>query len=166
MSKPIELQRLLNNTPSPAHADARSRLAEFMNVLGPHELRHVQRAVSMILGGEAEGIDPRYAVYPPMLADLLRKIRDKDLSFDASRRAAIAQIEDRNKVFHEQPVEVRRAAVAEGLARLQGAGPDESPEQIRERQAKTAKRLKLHDRLFLGNDTDESRRARLMGTKT
>lgn len=164
--KMIEINRLLTNTPSPAHADARARLQAFVEVTAPFDLRHIQRAVSMILSGGAEGVDPKYAIYPPVLSQLCRQIRDKELAQLATRRAAIAQIEDRSKVFHEDPPEVRRAAVAAGLARLEaGKEPPETLEQAMARKAEVERRLKDHDRLFLGSDTDESRRSRLWGNR-
>lgn len=164
--KLTEINRLLINTPSPAHADARSRLQTFVEVTAPFDLRHIQRAVSMILAGEADGIDPKYAIYPPVLAQLCRQLRDHEISRNLTRLGAIAQIEDRSKVFHEDPVDVRRAAVAAGLARLKALNPDpETPEQAAEREAATKAHLGKHDAFFLPNDSDESRRARLWNNK-
>lgn len=164
--KAVELQRLLNNTPSPAHADTRTRLAAFMEVIDPFELRYLQRAVSLILAGEAEGIDPKYAIFPPVLAQLCRQLRDHEITRNSTRLAAIAQIEDRSKEFHEDPVEVRRAAVAAGLARLTALhGDEETPEQVKARKEATEQHLANHDSFFLANDTDEARRARLWNNK-
>lgn len=161
-----EITRLLVNTPSPAHADARSRLAEFVNVMEPFDLRHVQRAVMLILAGDAEGIDPKFAIFPPVLAQLCRTLRDREITKNSTRLAAIAQIEDRSKVFHEDPVEVRRAAVAAGLARLTALhGDEETPEQVKARKEATEQHLANHDSFFLANDTDEARRARLWNNK-
>lgn len=160
------MHRLINNTPSPAHANATIRLQGFIEIIEPFDLRYVQRAVMMILNNEAEGIDPKFPIFPPVLAELMRKLRDREITKNSTRLAAIAQIEDRSKEFHEDPVEVRRAAVAAGLARLTALhGDEETPEQVKARKEATEQHLANHDSFFLANDTDEARRARLWNNK-
>jgi hypothetical protein len=160
--KQKEINRLLHNTPSPAHADAKSRLAEFVLVADQFDLKYLQLGVSQILNSEAEGVDPKFAIFPPILAKVCRQLRDRDIEFEMTRRRAVLQIEDRSKEFHKDPPDVRRAAVAAGLARLSGLNkPEETPEQVKEREAATARHLAKHDSYFALDHSGEATRRRL-----
>lgn len=161
-----EVTRLLHNTPSPAHSDARARLQEFITQVEPFELRHVQRAVTMILGDQVPEIDCRFPVYPGALVHVIKDLVGREAAGNRLHRGAVLQIMDRSREFHRDPPEVRRAAVAAGLARLSALNkPDETPEQAAEREAETRRHLAKHDSYFLGDDTDESRRHRLMKSR-
>lgn len=157
-----EVTRLLHNTPSPAHSDARARLQEFITQVEPFELRHVQRAVTMILGDQVPEIDCRFPVYPGALVHVIKDLTAREASTDRLHQGAVLQIMDRTREFHRDPPDVRRAAVAAGLARLSALNkPEETPEQAREREAATAQHLAKHDSLFRANDTAETMRKRL-----
>lgn len=160
------ISRLLSNTPSPSHADARSRSQTFLTVASQFSNEHLDAAVDQILEGLAEECKPGFAVYPPQLVAVARRIRDKGLAYEALHRSAVLQITERSKEFHQQPADVRRKAVADGLARLAaGREPPETPEQAEARKAETARRLAAHDRRFHANDTDEAKLARLMSPR-
>lgn len=164
--KAKELQRLLNNTPSPAHADATGRLAGFIEVIEPFDLRHVQMAVTMILNGSAPGVDAKFAIYPPMIAQICRQLRDREIDRTQLHKGAVLQIMDRGKEFHQQPAEVRRAAVTAGLARLTaGVEPELSPQQRSAQRQALEERMARHDKHFLGDDTDEAKKRRLVDNR-
>lgn len=148
--KAKELHRLLNNTPSPAHADVRIRLQGFIEAIEPFELRHLQRAVTMILGDQVPDLDPRFPIYPGALVHVCKQLRDRELTHEATHKAAVRQIVDRSAEFHKDPPEVRKAAVAAGLARLSALNkPEETPEQVAIREAQTKAYLSKHDAMFV-----------------
>lgn len=163
MSKASELQRLLNNTPSPAHANATIRLAGFVDAIEQFDLRHVQRGVSMILNSEVPEINPAYAIYPPMLVSICRQLRDRELTHDATTRGAILQITARDEVFHEDPPQLRKMAVQEALAKSVVVNPKiagQTPEEIAAREAVTKSYLAKHDGFFI-DPSPEAMRKRL-----
>lgn len=160
--KQKEINRLLVNTPSPAHSDARTRLQEFITQVEPYELRHIQRAVTMILGDQVPEIDGRFPIFPAALVHVVKDLAGREAAGNRLHRGAVLQIMDRTREFHRDPPEVRRAAVAAGLARLAGLNkPEETPEQVREREAATARHLAKHDNFFRANDSDDAMRKRL-----
>lgn len=162
MSKATELQRLLNNTPSPGHADARIRLAGFVDAIEPFEQRHVQRAVTMILNCEVPEINPSFSIFPPMLVSVCRQLRDREITRQVATKGAILQIEQREEIFHEDPPMLRKMAVQEHLARaLVVTKPGLTPDQISEQQQATAAHLAKHDGYFHHGDTPEAMRKRL-----
>ena len=157
-----EITRLLHNTPSPAHSDARARLQEFITQTEPFELRHIQRAVTMVLGDQVPEIDSRFPIFPGALVHVIKDLAGREAGYDRLHRGAVLQIMDRSREFHRDPPEVRRAAVRAGLARLSALNkPDETPEQAREREAATARHLAKHDSFFAVDQGSEAMRKRL-----
>lgn len=157
-----EITRLLHNTPSPAHSDARARLQEFITQLQPFDLRHIQRAVTMILGDQVPEIDARFPVFPAAVVHVVKDLVGRESASARLHRGAVLQIMDRTKEFHRDPVEVRRKAVADGLARLKALNPPElSAEEQAAAAQQTRQHLAKHDRFFRADDTPEAMRSRL-----
>ena len=91
----MELTRLTNNTPSPAHADAKVRAQGFIEAVTGVELRHLHAAVTNILAGRAPGIDAAYAIYPPMLALECRRQLDIELrGLELDRKFGVNRVID------------------------------------------------------------------------
>jgi hypothetical protein len=155
-----EITRLLHNTPSPAHADANARLTEFIAQVEPYELRHIQRAVTMILGDQVPELDNRFPIFPGALVHVVKDLAGREAAGNRLHRGAMLQIMDRSREFHRDPPDVRRAAVAAGLARLEGLR-GESPEQIREHEEANTRYLAKHDRAFATDQAGEEMRKRL-----
>lgn len=157
-----ELHRLINNTPSPAHANATIRLQGFIEAIEQFDLRHLQRAVSMILDDQVPDLDPRFPIFPAALVHVCKMLRDRELTHQANHNAAVRQIVDRSTEFHKDPPEVRKAAVAAGLARLSALNkPEETPEQVAIREAETKAYLAKHDAMFV--DTSPAAMAKRLG---
>lgn len=145
-----EINRLLHNTPSPAHADAKARLDEFVRQTEPFELRHLQRAVTMILGDQVPNLDTRFPIFPGALVHVCKDLASSEVSAARLHQSAVRQIVDRSTEFHKDPPEVRKAAVAAGLARLSALNkPDETPEQVAIREANAKAYLAKHDAMFV-----------------
>lgn len=90
-----ELHRLINNTPSPAHANATIRLQGFIDAVSSVEIRHLHAAVTNILAGRAPGIDAAYAIYPPMLALECRRQLDIELrGLELDRKFGVNRVID------------------------------------------------------------------------
>lgn len=154
--KAKEIQRLMHNTPSPAHADAKVRAAGFMEAVEPYDLRHVQRAVSMILNAEVPDANPAFAIFPPMLVVVMRQLLDRELRHKLAFNGAVLQIMARDQDDREPP-EVRRAAVAAGLARLfDPAKPVLTGAELAEKKAEDVRYLDRHDKFFHVDPIDQS----------
>lgn len=156
--KQKEINRLLNNTPSPAHADARIRLQGFIEAAAPFDVIYIQRAVTKIVNAELPDVSPSFPIFPAQLVAVARNLRDRDIARRQIHQGAVLQIMDRGKDFHEQPVEVRRKAVSEGLARLITDGLPDSPQVVAEKRAAAKLESARHDAYFVDMSEDAIRK--------
>ena len=158
-----QIDRLLATFPAPSNVDPRVRFGSYLTAVEDYDADSIVKpAVTAFLKGQVLDHNAAFAPSPAQLAGECRRILNQRITENQRRQAAILQIEQREEIFHAQPPELRRMAVAEGLARLTSLNPPpDAPEQQEERKAAVAARLAAHDARFVDN-SPEAIKARLL----
>jgi hypothetical protein len=157
-----QITRLLDNSAHAPKADPRERLRGFIIATEGYPTHIMRRAVNNFISGTTDPRhNPDWPVQPAHLANECRRIHAQHVDNQNRNKLAIAQIREREEKFHQQPAEIRKAAVADGLARLdvlrdplEGFGGFRAPEPVEDRIAR-------HDAFFV-DPTDDAKKARLL----
>lgn len=161
-----QITRLLDNSAHAPKADPTERLRGFILATEGYPIHIMRRAVNNFISGTTDPKhDPNWPLQPAHLANECRRLHIAQAEHDQRTRLAIAQIRDRDQPFHQQPAEVRRAAVAEGLARLKLADPLERPIDPELEAKLKAQRIATHDRLFV-DTSPEATKSRLFKSRS
>lgn len=158
-----QIKRLLDNSAPAPKADPAERLRGFILATEGYAIHIMRRAVNNFISGTTDPKhDPNWPLQPAHLANECRRLHSAEVEHETRTRAAITQIREREQPFHQQPVDVRRAAVAAGLARLDGNTKSEpTPEQIAAKARTDAAYITRHDAAFV--DTSPAATARRLG---
>lgn len=160
-----QITRLLDNSAHAPKADPTERLRGFITATGGYPIHIMRRAVNNFISGTTDPKhNPDWPIQPAHLANECRRLFTAQAEHDQRTRLAIQQIRERETEFHQQPAEVRRAAVAAGLARLQLSDPL-APAKDPEAEAQaTARRIAAHDALFV-DTSPEATKSRLFKSR-
>lgn len=156
-----QITRLLDNSAHAPKADPTERLRGFILATEGYPIHIMRRAVNNFISGTTDPKhDPNWPLQPAHLANECRRLHTSEAEHDQRNRLAIAQIREREEAFHQQPAEVRRAAVTEGLARLRIADPLERQKDPQLEAMLAQRRQASHDALFV-DQSPEATKARL-----
>ena len=156
-----QIERLTAGYPAPGNVDARQRLSTYLTAIEDFEPVYIRRAVDNFLKARVPGHNPDFCPSPSRLADETRRILVQDLDAHQMHTAAVKQIEQREEIFHAQPPELRKMAVAAGLARLHTGDPLAPPKDPEAEARAAAARIAAHDARFV-DPSDEAIKARLL----
>lgn len=157
-----QINRLLDNSAHAREADPTERLRGFILATEGYPIHIMRRAVNNFISGTTDPkADPNWPLQPAHLANECRRLFTAQAEHDRRTRLAISQLREREEPFHQQPADIRRAAVVAGLARLQSADPLERPKDPEVVQSAKAASLAVHDARFI-DKSDEAIKARLL----
>lgn len=157
-----QITRLLDNSAHAPKADPTERLRGFILATEGYPIHIMRRAVNNFISATTDPKhNPDWPLQPAHLANECRRLYTAQAENEQRNRLAIAQIREREEPFHQQPAEVRRAAVAAGLARLQIADPLERPKDPEEVAKVKKRRIAAHDARF-GDPSPEGIKSRLL----
>lgn len=158
-----EIKRLLAGFPPQTAGDARVIFGNYITATEDFQLVFLTDAVTDFIKGRVPGFDGKWCPPPAALAEHMREIASKRVSDGKWDRTARLQIMQRDASMDRDPPEVRKAAVAAGLARLfDPAKPVLTEAELIEKKAEETRYLAKHDRFFLPDQSDDAMRKRLL----